>query len=240
MREGIERLHELQRVFLELRRVEQERAGLPARREALEGRRREAEERLQRVQHRLEERKKERRKSEQELKTLEDRRRQYKDQLMLVKTNKEYQAFQEEIGNVSRHISDLETKVLVGMEEGDADEKELAAAAKDRQKMLEEFEGEGARLADREGKIEGEIQFLHEEREKLEASVPADLLERFRRVAAVREGLGMVEGRDSLCTACQTPIRPQAWHELRHGETLVTCDACGRILYHRGEGPLAR
>ena len=137
MNEAIQKLQELQKVLQELARVEAERDGLPARREALEERRRGSEERLQTLHDRMEERDRDRRKNELDLKALEDRLQHYKDQLMEVKTNKEFHALQHEIEMVKGQISDLETMVLTEMEEADEDTVKLEKAGQERDRIAE-------------------------------------------------------------------------------------------------------
>jgi predicted nucleic acid-binding Zn-ribbon protein len=35
--------------------------------------------------------------------------------------------------------------------------------------------------------------------------------------------------------ACRMTIRPQVFSDIRRGESLITCESCGRILYFKRE-----
>ena len=61
-----------------------------------------------------------RREIEKDLAAVQGRLSKYKNQLMEVKTNKEYQAMQKELSVAEQEISDFETRMLERMEEADA------------------------------------------------------------------------------------------------------------------------
>jgi hypothetical protein len=50
-------------------------------------------------------------------------------------------------------------------------------------------------------------------------------------VAAKRKG-AIAAAFDHKCSACNVMMRPQKYNELLSNSELVTCDSCGRILYH--------
>ena len=45
----------------------------------------------------------------------------------------------------------------------------------------------------------------------------------------------LAEARDYKCMACRMTIRPQVFSDIRRGNSIITCESCGRILYFKRE-----
>ena len=45
----------------------------------------------------------------------------------------------------------------------------------------------------------------------------------------------LAEARNYSCTACRMTIRPQAFNNIRRGESIYECENCGRILFFKAE-----
>ncbi len=157
----------------------------------------------------------------------------FKDQLMAVKTNKEYTAMLHEIQMAEDQIRSEEDKILEIMEEIEIHESELKKDEKELKSKTSELE---ERIHQAEGAIPGieaEVTRLIETRLGTEAIVEPDLLFRYRRIADARKGMALAEAKDELCTACHVRIRPQVYADLLHTEAIHTCDSCSRILFMR-------
>ena len=156
-----------------------------------------------------------------------------KDQLMAVKTNKEYTAMLHEIQTAEAQIRQEEDKILELMEEMENLEADLKRDERELKARTEEI---GRNIAVREASVPGfeaELERLRLEKTVIEANVEEELLGRYRRIADLRKGIALAEARDELCTACHVRIRPQVYAELLKTEGLHTCDSCSRILYLR-------
>ena len=172
-----------------------------------------------------------RREIERDLAAVQGRLSKFKNQLMEVKTNKEYQAMQKEMSVAEQEISDQETRMLERIEEADALAVELKAA----EAALKAAQGETAKErqqleAEKTG-IERGLQQTSDERTTVAAGISRDVLAIFDRVAHGRRGLAMAEARDGLCTVCHVRLRPQVFNEARRNEGIIQCDSCTRILY---------
>jgi predicted nucleic acid-binding Zn-ribbon protein len=172
-----------------------------------------------------------RREIEKDLAVVQGRLSKYKNQLMEVKTNKEYQAMQKEMSVAEQEISDHETRMLERMEESDT----LAAELKAAEAALKSEQSEIARDrqaldAERESTTRA-LQETTEERVKVAAQVSREALAIFDRIAHGRKGQAMAEARDGLCTVCHVRLRPQIFNEARRNEGIIQCDSCTRILY---------
>ena len=172
-----------------------------------------------------------RREIEKELAAVQARLSKYKNQLMEVKTNKEYQAMQKEMSVAEADISAHETRMLERMEEGDGLAAELKAAESALKADQADTAREMATLEAELKEVERELQRTMEERARVAAQVSRDAIAVFDRVAHGRKGLAVAEARDGLCTVCHVRLRPQVYNEVRRNDSLIQCDSCTRILY---------
>jgi predicted nucleic acid-binding Zn-ribbon protein len=172
-----------------------------------------------------------RREIEKDLAAVQTRLSKFKNQLMEVKTNKEYQAMQKEMSVAEQEISDQETRLLERMEESDGLTLELRAA----EAALKSEQGEIARerqmLEDEKTQLATAVQQTTDERGKTAVQVSREALTVFERVAHGRKGLAMAEARDGLCTVCHVRLRPQVFNQVRRNDEIIQCDSCTRILY---------
>jgi uncharacterized protein len=156
-----------------------------------------------------------------------------KDQLMAVKTNKEYTAMLHEIHAAEDQIRREEDKVLEIMEEMETLEGVLKSAQKELDRKSAEIE---AAILKSEGLIPGlesEVAKLLTEKSAVESQIGSELLSRYRRISDARKGTGLAEAKDELCSACHVRIRPQVYADLLRTENIHACDSCSRILFAR-------
>jgi uncharacterized protein len=171
-----------------------------------------------------------RRSVEKDLAMIQARLSKFKDQLMGVKTNKEYTAMLKEIEVAQHEVRQLEDKILERMLEAD----ELAAGLKDAE----------ARLAADKGVIAAQRKQIGEETERLRRELDEAIARRTQLVVETspaalgtyetvrgRRGNAVVEVKGGYCTACHVRMRPQMANELRRNEMIFQCESCQRILY---------
>jgi uncharacterized protein len=172
-----------------------------------------------------------RRDVERDLAAVQARLSKFKNQLMEVKTNKEYQAMQKEMAVAEQEISDLETRLLERMEEADG----LAVELKTTEEALSAARAEIDRArqaldAERE-QVAREVERSAGERAHVAAVVSQEALAIFDRIARGRKGVAMAEARDGLCTVCHVRLRPQVFNDARRNDAILQCESCSRILY---------
>jgi uncharacterized protein len=156
-----------------------------------------------------------------------------KDQLMTVKTNKEYTAMLHEIQMAGDQVRGEEDKILEIMEEMETTEKELKGAEQEMLKKSAELQESIRKRNESVPLLETELARLRDEKNARESQVGSELLSRYRRIAEVRKGIALAEAKDELCSACHVRIRPQMYADLIRTETIQSCDSCSRILFHR-------
>jgi len=124
----LDKLIQLQRAATEFRKVEAELAEVPRQKAHLDATLAEERAHLEAAQESLDSCQKSRRRHEGELQDLETRRSRYKEQLMAVKTNREYTAMLHEIETVEREIREREDQILEEMEQAEVLAAELEVA----------------------------------------------------------------------------------------------------------------
>jgi predicted nucleic acid-binding Zn-ribbon protein len=172
-----------------------------------------------------------RRDIDKDLAAVQTRLSKFKNQLMEVKTNKEYQAMQKEMSHAEEEVSAHETRMLERMEEADllsAELKSADGALKAGQTVISAERGQldAERVKDQE-----ELEQTLAARGAVIQQLSPEALKIFERVAHGRKGIAMAEAREGLCVVCHVRLRPQVFNEVRRNDQLIQCESCTRILY---------
>jgi predicted nucleic acid-binding Zn-ribbon protein len=206
----------------------------PARTQALDARLQTARDVVGGIKARLAAAADKRRAEEKEVAGVQTRLAKYKDQLLEVKTNREYTAMLHEIEAAQNDIRTREDRILEIMMETD----ELNAAIKTSEAELKAAEkdvaAERALLDAETARMQSEIERTTAERKKLVADIDRHVLSIFETTAKGRKGVAVAEAKDGLCTICHVRLRPQVFNEVRKNESIIQCDSCRRILYFAG------
>lgn len=173
-----------------------------------------------------------RRALEKDLAALNTRLSRYKDQLMEVKTNREYTAMQHEIETAQGEVKRLEDQMLEKMLEAD----ELASGLKAAETALKVAEQlivkERAALDVQLAEAGATLERTLAERAALVKELPASVVTTYDTIARGRKGLAVVIAKDERCSQCQVRMRPQVFVQVRLNSGIVQCDSCQRILYY--------
>jgi uncharacterized protein len=181
----------------------------------------------------LQEAAKQRRARESEVELMRTKLSRFREQLMSVKTNKEYTAMLHEIQGAEGQIRAAEDGILEIMDQMESMESKLAREEKDLRDKQAAVELQIKNAEKSVPELEAEIARLGAERSALEGLIPAELMARYRRIADARKGIAMAEAKDELCSACHVRIRPQVIAELARTDDIHVCDSCSRMLFVR-------
>jgi uncharacterized protein len=233
----LERLIHLQQLDDFVEQARRTIAEHPDRVKALDDRLNEAREHVAAARQRTTDNQAARRMLEKDLAALQGRLSKYKDQLMEVKTNREYQAMQKEIEVAQAEVRAVEDRILERMVEADdlaAGVKQAEAALVDVQKAIER---ERREMTEHVAKLEVELQDSVGRREAILSEISPNVLAVYHSVAPKRKGIGVAEARGGLCTICQVRLRPQVFNDVLRNDSIVQCSSCQRILYSAPVGP---
>jgi len=233
----LERLIALQRLDSAAQDAQRRLAEEPERRRAFDARLEAARQRVAAAKLRLADNQQARRALEKDVAVHQGRLSKFRDQLMEVKTNVEYQALQKEIAFAQSEVKAIEDKVLERMLEGDdltADVKRGEAELAKEQKAVEadrvRFEADLAEL-------NASVERTATERAELVRALNPQVLATFDLVAKRRNGIAVAEARDGICTICHVRLRPQVFNTIRRNDEIVQCDSCQRILFFSPVAP---
>lgn len=222
------RLQQIDTFIEDARRLISER---PDRIRALDTRLVTAQEAVDRTHHHLAENQSARRTCEKDLAAVQTRLAKFKDQVMDVKTNREYQAMQKEIEVAQTEVRRIEDLILERMIEAEDLGQDLKRAQQDLAADQAAVRDERRALEDEAARLEVELERMSAARQTLMAEMPAHVLMVFEQVAKGRRGIAVAEARDGHCTLCNVRLRPQVFNEVRKNDSFIQCDSCQRILY---------
>jgi len=230
MRDQITALGSLQRIDLELRELEDNLERYPREisryNEELEG----IEKSIDKAKEELEKIRKKKNAIELKLAQNQDSIKKAEQRLFEIKTYKEYEALQKEIGDTKRVNSELEEQILKDMEEVE----NLEKLVKEKELELSQKEQEYEQIIkDYTSKID-ELKYAYEikkgEKKKLASLVSPEILSIYERIKT-KNGVALVPARDEVCTGCNMNIPPQLFNEVLTLSRMIQCPNCHRILY---------
>jgi predicted nucleic acid-binding Zn-ribbon protein len=228
----LQHLIHLQEIDTALDRARRRIADIPSLQQALEARAAERTAAVQAVKDRIAATAASRRDVEKEVAGVQTRLSKYKDQLMAVKTNKEYQAMQTEIATAEGLVRSFDDRLLELMETGEQEAADLKAAEAAMKAEQAAIATEQKMLEAEKATQGAELERLTAERAALTPQISREALVIFDRVAHGRKGQALAEARDGLCTVCHVRLRPQVFNEVRRNAAIIQCDSCTRILYY--------
>ena len=235
MHPDLERLIRLQALETSTEEARRKIADHPQRIQTLAARLAEATESVASAKHRLSDNQTARRTLEKDLASFQGRLAKYKDQLLELKTNREYQTMQQEIASAQGEVARHEDRILEYMLEAD----ELGRAVKQAESGLvrvqAEVNTERAALDQEVRHLEAELERTAVVRAKLASDISPSVMATFETLVRSRKGIAVAEARQGLCTLCHVRLRPQVFNEVLRNAALIQCDSCQRILYFAGD-----
>jgi len=231
MHADLERIIALQRLDSAASDAQRRLAEEPERQKALEARLETARQHVTAAKAQLTDNQTARRALEKDVAVHQGRLSKFRDQLMAVKTNQEYQAMQKEIEFAQGGVKEIEDKVLELMLEAD----ELTAALKRAEAELasetKAVDADRRAMAGEIATLTASVERITAERADLVRVIDPQVLAIFELVARGRRGIAVAEARDGICTICHVRLRPQVFNNIRRNDSIIQCDSCQRILY---------
>ena len=206
-------------------------AAVPARIEAIDRQIRDTAEIVAHAKEKLAANQKKRRDLEGEVKEIGTHVTKFKRQPNDVKTNKEYSALQKEIEETELGAGRIEEEILHEMIAADDIEREIKTANDRQAEEKVRIEKEREAILAEQKELEARKAELIKERDAVLPEIPPDQLRIYLRINKRLNGVAMSPVTDDFCSICQMRVRPQVLNDLLERNALMTCEACGRILY---------
>lgn len=235
-------MHEDLRLLKELQDLDYWIGELERSKEFLPGMMRDLEQEIERVANDFKQKKERLSQAQVELKDLElrvnenkEQIKKFQDQMLTIKTNKEYDALVAQIEAAKAQVAADEERSLELMneieelraevEELEGRQDEIAANHKER---LDELQKQLDSVQDKVDKKEAH-------RDHLKAKVPKQAMSIYERVRRGKGADVVVRLKRGACGGCYKSQPPQKIQMIKKGETIQTCASCGRILIWEGD-----
>ena len=165
-----------------------------------------------------------------QLKTRESRIKDLQTKLNQSESNREYQAFKEQIAADEKASSVLSDEILEGLEQLDVLQAKIVAAESGLSKGKDELQKVRTRVSEQQQGLETELARLLGELAKAEVVLPPDFKRDYDRVTKTRgeDALSQVEA--DCCGNCCQVLTPQTMNDLYLCKP-VSCKSCGALLY---------
>lgn len=152
-------------------------------------------------------------------------------QLYSLKTNKEFQAMQQQIADSKADGSVIEEEILICLEE--SDEIKLRIEEENLRIKNEEkiFSEQKKKVETRLKEIADRLSQLDAQRKQVIPDINPKMLREYERILQSREGLAIVTVKHNSCGGCHMLLPPQVINLIKMYEEVITCQMCNRILH---------
>ena len=154
-----------------------------------------------------------------------------KEQLYLVKSNKEYDSLNFEIDHLKEIISSSEN-IIINLEEEkeniDEKNKTFQIDIENSTKILDQKNAELKATMSKTKKEESE---LNKSRIKVADNVENRFLANYNRLREARDGLGIMNITSNACGACYTQLPRQTIIEVKDNSSVISCPSCSIYLF---------
>jgi uncharacterized protein len=172
-----------------------------------------------------------RKERELEVQAFNEKIAKYSNQQLETKKNEEYQALTREIKGCNEKIGDIETDILMLMDEAEAAATALKESQADADKVKGFVESQVADLDERQKNLDDRLDELDEERDKLAAEIDETSLRKYERLLKLRGDNIVVGIEHSACGGCHVKVPAQVILSCKQEEELTGCPHCSRLLY---------
>ncbi len=168
---------------------------------------------------------------ELEVKTKEAELQKYQQQMMSIKTNKEYDALVAQIDAVKTEISVIKQQETETMEIIDKLDTEIPDLTKKNAEIQENNAKQLEILQEKIDSIGGTASGKDTERTAILSKIPKPTVSIYERVRKGKGGAVVVVVKKRSCSACNKALTPKKVQEIRRSDKINTCESCGRMLY---------
>jgi predicted nucleic acid-binding Zn-ribbon protein len=230
MQNDLEMLLKLQNIDYDLEELDRSRDYLPDMINNLKKEIEEVSRILKESEERLTQQVLQRKKLELDIEEINSELAKLQKQMRDIKTNREYDALVTEIANRKTKISESEEELLKTLAEID----ELQDKVKEyKERVVEVDKNNRVQLESLSKEMDSigiKIKQKQDERRNISVRINKLMLATYERVKKVKGGAAVVSVKKRACSGCYKSLPPQKIQEIKKGESLITCDSCGRIL----------
>ena len=234
MNQELENLISLQNIDSRISKIESSAGDLPQKVAKKEDSIQHIKDELDTSHQRLEELEKENRKLKSEIEDSESNLTKYKEQLFLVKSNKEYDALNNEIDHIKNIVSEYEEKYLLFEDEKESLIKKNESNESEVVELKDGLEKEKGRLDRALNESKGELEELNRNRKIVEGKINSTYIGQYNTLKEV-QGLGVASLNGDCCGSCYSMLPPQMVVEIKSNNIIHSCPSCSVYAYWEKE-----
>jgi predicted nucleic acid-binding Zn-ribbon protein len=155
----------------------------------------------------------------------------FKTQQFQTRKNEEFQAIGNEIKRFENEIQSIEDREIELMEQTEAIQSEIANADREFKAAKVHAEQQRSDLERKKTILEEQLQTITKERDASIAGISPDLLYRYDRLFASKDGNAVVPIEHEFCMGCHMKNTTTLVHRVKLSRDIINCEQCGRILY---------
>ncbi len=231
MKESLTGLIQLQGIDSQLMEIEEQKGDLPEQVEYLTGELAKLGRGIEEKNARQKEIEKENLRLQSTLEETREHLKKYQDQLVLVSTNRAYDALMAEIDAAKKVLDDGEFHQLELKEEEQRLTDELKADELQVEEKRTQLTAQQKLLKATIAATKVRSRDLAQERERLQPTIKPRYVKAYDRIRAARDGLAVISMSRGACGVCFNRIPPQQQVEIKAMDSIVTCESCGVILF---------
>lgn len=231
MQRDLEMLLKLQVIDYDLGELERSKEYLPDMMENLNREIQEATRKLTETTQQISEARVRQKHLELEVRTKEGELTKYQQQMMSIKTNKEYDALVAEIDAIKGAISARETELLETMSLLGGLEKEIVGVQEREAQIKENNSKQLQILQEKINSIGSKVSGKITSRQEIVGNISRPILSTYERVRKGKGGRVVVAVRKRACSSCFKALTPKKVQEIKRNDQIVACDTCGCLLY---------
>ena len=171
---------------------------------------------------------------ESEIEDFSTKLKKYKEQLFLVKSNKEYDAIRQEIDHMKTTISESETVQLQFEEEKTELEETIKLNSNKIESTSESLSSNRIALQSAMSETTHEQEKLESNRNILYKDIEPTYLSQYETLRKAREGVGMASIIGSACGGCYSQLPPQMVIEIQEIKQIITSPSCDILQFWDG------
>ncbi len=231
VRSDLELLLELQVIDYDLGELERSKDYLP---DMMDNLRREIEDAKQKVVETstaLDEARITRKKLELDIQTREAELQKYQQQMMAIKTNKEYDALVAEIDNLKSAISAAYAELETTEASIQQSEQEIVDHREKETSTVDNNQKQLAVLQEKVDSIGEKVTAKRESRQGVTSAISKPIISTYERVRKGRGGRAVVLVKKNACNSCFKALTPRRIQEIKRADKVLVCEFCGCLLY---------
>ncbi len=231
MQSDLELLLKLQVIDYDLGELERSKEYLPDMMENLHREIRETQGRLQTCREQQQQAQLRQKSLELEIRTKEADLVRYQQQMMTIKTNKEYDALVAEIDSIKSTVAARETELLETIETLNTVDKEIGGLQEKEAQISDNNSKQLKILQEKIDSIGAKVSAKETERQTIITSVSRPTLMIYERVRRGKGGQVVVVVKKRACSSCYKALTAKKVQEIKRHDRIETCDNCGCLLY---------